>query len=194
MAFVQSAAPSGLVLASVGEDALVRLWRVSVTSQGGASEASVTMLCSLRGHEGKHVWCVAAVRTLSEGAHSEGDVMMASGGADGSVRLWPIEQYLRGSQSENVGHSKSERLPETQTAAAVLPGDGDAIRAICMLDDSCAIAATAGGCVWAMAINGPHADSDRPSSSRLLHVEAGARWSKLHAASSDEGGLSLIHI
>ena len=76
----------GLQLATAGEDGSAKLWRIACgrSTKGGGGER-IELLSTLRGHAGKHVWCVAAT---SGGAGSPR--LLASGGADGAVKLWPL--------------------------------------------------------------------------------------------------------
>ena len=76
----------GLQLATAGEDGSAKLWRIACgrSTKGGGGER-IELLSTLRGHAGKHVWCVAA---SSGGAGSPR--LLASGGADGAVKLWPL--------------------------------------------------------------------------------------------------------
>ena len=85
-----------LAIASCGEDGAVKLWRVSVPPHGvqgdgvlagrPGSEApsGAELITTLRGHAGKHVWCLAASRADAAAR------VLASGGADGAIKLWPL--------------------------------------------------------------------------------------------------------
>jgi WD40 repeat protein len=48
-------------------------------------------LTTLRGHEGKHVWCLAA----------NGAGTLASGAEDGAVRLWDVARHLHWARRES---------------------------------------------------------------------------------------------
>ena len=90
-----------LAIASCGEDGAVKLWRVSVPPHGvqgdgvlagrPGSEApsGAELITTLRGHAGKHVWCVAA-----RPGTSSSPVLLVSGGADGSSKTWPLHAHL----------------------------------------------------------------------------------------------------
>lgn len=215
-------------VASAGEDTLVKLWRVVlplhplVLHSGGragvtAGPPEVTLLATMRGHVGKHVWCVAPlgdpprVCRLTSGtgagasttgdsttamAHARGGEevgALASGGADGAIKLWPIRHLLATSTSVErpavgvgtVGGS-SGAAPSADAAAAgadeaqrlgsavvSLPPGQSNIRALAFIGPSWAVAATGSGDVWAIRIASAHVEH--------LHSEPDARWSKVHA-------------
>ena len=69
-----AALPGGTGVACAREDGVVRLWRVAAASDAGLRH-------SLEGH-GKRVYCLAV--------RSHGEVVLASGSRDRTVRLWRV--------------------------------------------------------------------------------------------------------
>ncbi len=200
-----------MVLASSGEDCAVKLWRASLGTMSAdramvssserseldeaRSVSAVELLATLRGHAGKHVWCVAA----HAGGHS-GPFMLASGGADGAIKLWPLHRYglQRGTveRPDTVAveyptiattSSTAQRAPvqlmsSTSPRAAggsmasIALDEGAPIRALALLDAEHALVATASGKVWAAEVGMP----EMSAMPRLLYNEEDVRWSKLH--------------
>ena len=159
-----------LLLASSGEDCLVKLWRVALAT-AGRQEAEVTLLSTLRGHSGKHVWCVTSI-----GANG-----VASGGADGAVKLWPLPQSAVAEPTTITAAAASGSSSAAVPASMVSlpPEETGAIRALDILETvGCAFAATASGSVWAL----PLGDEQPP---QRLYKEDGNRWSVVHATILD---------
>ena len=159
-----------LLLASSGEDCLVKLWRVALAT-AGRQEAEVTLLSTLRGHSGKHVWCVTSI-----GANG-----VASGGADGAVKLWPLPQSAVAEPTTITAAAASGSSSAAVPASMVQlpPEEPGAIRALDILETvGCAFAATASGSVWAL----PLGDEQPP---QRLYKEDGNRWSVVHATILD---------
>ncbi|KKK26587.1 hypothetical protein ARAM_003839 [Aspergillus rambellii] len=81
----QSQGHRQLNLVSRGEDAHCFVWDLSwQSSSSQKSEFRLTNICSLRNHNGKHVWSLDKYRTGSE-------TIIYTGGADGGVKTFKLE-------------------------------------------------------------------------------------------------------
>ena len=92
---------------------------------GGGDGEGIELLSTLRGHAGKHVWCVAAT---SGGAGSPR--LLASGGADGAVKLWPFSSAASNDDGERRLAKVSLELSSIELSGGRGLPVNDAIRAV----------------------------------------------------------------
>jgi len=106
------------VYATGGEDCTVRIWDANAAAGGetladGVRKREDCELAALRGHRGRGIWRLCALRAPN------GSVTLASAGADGSVKLWNMSDWTR-TQATSAG---SMALHESTTP--VPPGRVD---------------------------------------------------------------------
>lgn len=92
----------GGALLTAAEDRTVRVWDIAAGAQAA----------EMRGHVGRGVWRLAGSRALGT---------VASGGADGTVKLWPLEEHvtsdlLSSSLTDSAGNDAMDIDPEPRTA------------------------------------------------------------------------------
>ena len=188
-----------ITLATSGEDSLVKLWGVSIpfcsqiTGSAGStrgepssklssqpSAAEVTLLVTLRGHDGKHVWCVAGCIA----AHDRKALALASGGADGAVKLWPVQQYMREQEAATAAKVTQHQVP----AGSAVPSSGSG-----HMDGSrSAMTSTTTSLICAGAAGQPAAAGEKQSASA---IRALALLGPAHVVVADGvGGVHLMEL
>ena len=98
------------VYATAGEDCTVRVWdannaRGTETLEQGVTRRPQCELAVLRGHRGRGIWRVCKLKAFN------GDVVLASAGADGSVKIWNMSDWT----SASAGQKDSMALHESVT-------------------------------------------------------------------------------
>ena len=98
------------VYASAGEDCSVRVWDANAaqgaeTLAEGVARRAACELAALRGHRGRGIWRVCKLTSAN------GETLLASGGADGSVKVWNMSDWT----SSSAGAADSTALHESVT-------------------------------------------------------------------------------
>ena len=98
------------VYASAGEDCSVRVWDANAaqgaeTLAEGVARRAACELAALRGHRGRGIWRVCKLTSAN------GETLLASGGADGSVKVWNMSDWT----SSSAGAADSTTLHESVT-------------------------------------------------------------------------------
>ncbi|KAL1498493.1 hypothetical protein AB1Y20_013818 [Prymnesium parvum] len=170
------------VLATSSEDSTARLWAVRLD----APPRAATQLACFRGHAGKHVWSVACGRARASAGAAPAR-LLASGGADSSVKLWPLPALLlppplsphadepHAAEGGGGGVRAAVDLAETLPRGVCSKVERAApIRCVALVGTTHALVGTESGCLWKLLL--PTATAAPPAAAALVWREA-ERWS-----------------
>lgn len=143
-------------LASFGEDATAHLWRLAPHFQrAGEDTYALTLLGKTHVHSGKNIWSSAVAE------NDQGRVVVATGGADGSVVLSSHNVPVTPIMSDSVQTWSLETL--SAAAPLAVSKKPDKLRGYAFIDDKSLIVSTDSGNVFLLESNSsqsPQIDSN----------------------------------